>query len=92
MGTVAKLRPIIEILEGDLFGWINGYEYYCVYYNEFTKNHINDIEWSFAKRRLAKFNGLSYEKFHIQECKFLWNYKDSNLYKVLRESPLNYVI
>lgn len=31
------------------------------------KSHINGIEsfWSFAKRSLAKFNGLSDEKFYI---------------------------
>ena len=37
---------------------LNDYEHYRVY--EFAKNHINGVEsfWSFAKRRLAKFNGL----------------------------------
>ena len=44
---------------------LNGYEHYRVYHskNEFArgKSHVNGIEsfWSFAKRRLAKFNGLT---------------------------------
>ena len=37
---------------------LNGYEHYLVYHNEFAKNHINGIEWSFAKRRLAPFNKI----------------------------------
>ena len=99
-----------KVLEGSTIysdGWkaydgliLNGYEHYRVYHshNEFArgKSHINGIEsfWSFAKRRLAKFNGLSDETFHIhlKECEFRWNNKDSNLYKILlkllRDSPL----
>ncbi len=43
---------------------LNGYNHYCVFHShdEFArgKSHVNGIEgfWSFAKRRLAKFNGL----------------------------------
>ena len=99
-----------KVLEGSTIysdGWkayygliLNGYEHYRVYHshNEFArgKSHINGIEsfWSFAKRRLAKFNGLSDETFpiHLKECEFRWNNKDSNLYKILlkllRDSPL----
>ena len=72
---------------------LNGYEHYRVYhsYNEFAKNHINSIEWPFAKRRLVKFNGLGDEKFHIHE--FRWSNKNLDLYPILlkiqRESPLN---
>ena len=99
-----------KVLEGSTIysdGWkaydgliLNGYEHYRVYHshNEFArgKSHINGIEsfWSFVKRRLAKFNGLSDETFHIhlKECEFRWNNKDSNLYKILlkllRDSPL----
>ena len=68
-----------KVLEGSTIysdGWktcdgliLNGYEH-CRFYhihNEFAqgKSHINGIEsfWSFAKRRLAKFNGLSDESF-----------------------------
>jgi len=39
--------------------------------------HTNNIEgfWSFAKRRLAKFNGISRDTFpmHIKECEFRFN-------------------
>ena len=68
-----------KILEGSTIhtdGWkaydgliINGYNHYRVFHheNEFVrgKSHVNGIEsfWSFAKRRLAKFNGLTDEKF-----------------------------
>ena len=79
-----------KILEGSTIhtdGWkaydgliINGYNHYRVFHhqNEFArgKSHVNGIEsfWSFAKRRLAKFNGLTDEKFilHLKEteCRF----------------------
>ena len=76
-----------RILEGSTIytdGWkaydgliLNGYEHYRVYHskNEFArgKSHVNGIEsfWSFAKRRLAKFNGLTDDKFflHLNVCK-----------------------
>ncbi|MBD2808180.1 IS1595 family transposase, partial [Francisella tularensis] len=40
---------------------------------------------SFSKRRLAKFNGLSDDKFvlHLKECEFRWNNKDNDLYKIM---------
>ena len=55
---------------------LNGYEHYRVFHseNEFVrgKSHVNGIEnfWSFAKRRLAKFNGCSSAVFvlHLKEC------------------------
>ena len=74
-----------KILEGSTVytdGWkaydgliLNGYDHYRVFHsaNEFArgKNHVNGIEsfWSFAKRRLAKFNGLTDDKFilHLKE-------------------------
>lgn len=47
--------------------------------NEFSKGgsvHINGIEsfWSFTKRRLRKFNGLSKHTFdlHLKECEWRW--------------------
>lgn len=43
-------------------------------------SHINGIEsfWSFAKRRLAKFNGIARTTLplHIKECEFRYNSKD----------------
>ncbi|APA83031.1 Mobile element protein [Francisella tularensis subsp. novicida PA10-7858] len=70
---------------------LNGYDYYRIYHshNEFArgKNHVNGIEsfWSFSKRRLAKLNGLSDNKFvlHLKECEFRWNNKDNDLYKII---------
>ncbi len=66
--------------------------------NEFAKgkNHINGIEsfWSFAKRRLMKFQGVPRITFylHLKECEFRFNYRDKNLYvmllKMCRENPL----
>lgn len=42
-------------------------------------HHANTIEsfWSFAKRRLAKFNGLPKRTLplHIKECEFRWNHR-----------------
>ncbi|MFD0323024.1 IS1595-like element ISLgu1 family transposase [Lysobacter gummosus] len=59
-------------------------------------NHINGIEsfWSFAKRRLAKFNGLAKTTFylHLKECEFRFNHRHDDLYratlKLLRSNPL----
>ena len=52
---------------------LNGYEPYRIFNseNEFAtgKNPVNGIEsfWSFAKRRLAKFNGLTNKLFLASE-------------------------
>ncbi|MCJ7813267.1 IS1595 family transposase [bacterium] len=54
--------------------------------NEFVngKNHINGIEsfWSFAKRRLEKFHGISNIIFnlHLKECEFRFNNRNKNVY------------
>jgi transposase-like protein len=66
--------------------------------NEFVAgdSHINGIEsfWSYAKRQLQKFNGISKETFylHLKECEWRFNNRSKNLYlellKLLRENPL----
>lgn len=66
--------------------------------NEFAcgERHINGIEsfWSFAKRRLAKFNGVPEHTFylHLKETEFRFNHRRDNLYheilKLLRLNPL----
>jgi transposase len=66
--------------------------------NEFVRgsHHVNGIEsfWSFAKRRLAQFNGVAKHTFalHLKECEFRFNHRHDNLYlamlKLLRENPL----
>jgi transposase-like protein len=86
-----------QVLEGSTIhsdGWkaydglvLNGYDHYRVYHsqNEFSrgKSHVNGIEtfWSYAKRRLAKFNGLSGHKFllHLKECEFRFNHRHQNI-------------
>lgn len=44
-------------------------------------NHINGIEsfWSFAKRRLAKFNGIARTTLplHVKECEWRFNARDA---------------
>ena len=100
-----------KVLEGSTIysdGWkaydgiiLNGYDHYRVHHskNEFARGkcHINGIEsfWSFAKRRLAKFNGLDSGKFHfhLKECEFRWNFRDSRKFylimlKNFRNNPL----
>lgn len=48
-------------------------------YSDRQGGHVNGIEnfWSFAKRRLAKFNGVSRKTFllHLKECEFRCNHK-----------------
>ena len=59
-------------------------------------NHISPIEgfWGFAKRRLAKFNGIPWHAFylHLKETKFRFNHRGSKLYptfiRLLRNQPL----
>ena len=99
-----------KILEGSTIhtdGWraydgliLNGYNHYRVFHSkdEFVrgKSHVNGIEsfWSFAKRRLAQFNGLSDQTFffHLKECEFRFNHRNQNFYaivmKILRNNPL----
>ena len=67
--------------------------------NEFANGsrHINGIEsfWSYAKRRLIKFNGVPKETFylHLKETEFRFNNRQKNLYKtllkMLRKLPLS---
>lgn len=66
--------------------------------NEFARgtHHINGIEsfWSYAKRRLQKFNGVSHRTFylHLEECEWRFNNRSKNLYQelltLLRIHPL----
>lgn len=66
--------------------------------NEFARGnrHINGIEsfWSYAKRRLARFNGIPRKTFHLhlKECEFRFNHRNEDLYKallyLLRSNPL----
>jgi len=79
---------------------LNGYKHYRVYHSkdEFSrgKSHINGIEsfWSYAKRRLYKFNGVPKDKFilHLKESEWRWNHRDDKIYqlllKELRKNPL----
>jgi transposase-like protein len=82
-----------KILEGATIhsdGWraydgliLNGYDHYRVFHSrdEFArgKSHVNGIEsfWSFAKRRLSKFNGIASNKFnlHLKECEGKFNHQ-----------------
>lgn len=66
--------------------------------NEFAndQSHINGIEsfWSYAKRRLQKFNGVPAATFnlHLKECEWRFNHRHDNLYlellRLLRHHPL----
>ena len=72
---------------------LNGYEHYRVFHseNEFArgKSHVNGIEnfWSYAKRRLAKFNGYASDKFHIhlKECEFRYNHRNEDLLPIIKK-------
>lgn len=63
--------------------------------NEFVRGntHINGIEsfWSYAKRRLAKFNGITGNMFylHLKESEFRFNHRTDNLYAILLEEFRN---
>jgi transposase len=90
-----------KILEGSTVytdGWkaydgliLNGYDHYRIFHskNEFArgKNHVNGIEsfWSFAKRRMAKFNGISSDKFNInlKESEMRFNYRKIDFFAIM---------
>ena len=57
-------------------------------YSNRRGSHVNGIEnfWSFAKRRLAKFNGVSRDTFllHLKETEFRCNHKGGILKEMRR--------
>jgi len=67
---------------------LDGYKHKRINHSKTYSNrkgtHVNGIEnfWSFAKRRMAKFNGVSRKTFllHLKECEFRYN----NKYDILR--------
>ena len=105
--VITRGRVSVEaIIHSD--GW-RGYDglvdvgyakHYCVHHgeNEFANelSHINGIEsfWSYAKRRLQKFNGVPAATFHLhlKECEWRFNHRHGNLYlellRLLRHHPL----
>ena len=66
--------------------------------NEFVlgTHHVNGIEsfWSYAKRRLQKFNGVPTRTFylHLKECEYRFNHRNQDLshllLKLLERYPL----
>ena len=92
-----------HILDGSTIntdGWkaydgliLNGYDHHRVFHSkdEFARGkcHVNGIEnfWSFAKRRLAKFNGCSSDAFvlHLKECEFRYNHRNDDLFKIIKQ-------
>lgn len=66
---------------------LDGYKHKRISHSKSYSNrkgtHVNGIEnfWSFAKRRLAKFNGVSRKTFylHLKECEFRYNHKDATV-------------
>jgi len=77
---------------------VNGYDHYRVFHSrdEFARGkcHVNGIEsfWSYAKRRLAKFNGIASTKFvlHLKECEFRFNNKGQDLFDILCKNVLQF--
>ena len=76
---------------------VNGYDHYRVFHseNEFARGkcHVNGIEsfWSYAKRRLAKFNGISSKRFvlHLKECEFRFNHHHEDIFSILCKNVLH---
>ena len=105
-GIIRGKVKLESIIHSDYWRGYNGLvdigykKHYRVHHgdNEFAtrKSHINGIEsfWSFAKRRLVKFQGISQLTFylHLKECEFRFNFRDQNLYvillKMIRDNPL----
>ena len=105
-GIIRGKVKLDSIIHSDYWRGYNGLvdigykKHYRVHHgdNEFAtrKSHINGIEsfWSFAKRRLVKFQRIPQLTFylHLKECEFRFNYRDQNLYvillKMIRDNPL----
>ena len=108
MAPDARKKTLQDIIRGKVAleslihsdGW-RGYDtHYQVHHgnDEFARGstHINGIEsfWSYAKRRLARFNGFRHSHFilHLKETEFRFNYRNNDLYSVmlkhLRANPL----
>jgi transposase len=70
---------------------LDGYKHKRINHSKTYSNrkgtHVNGIEnfWSFAKRRLAKFNGVSRKTFllHLKECELRYNFK-GDILKILK--------
>ena len=75
---------------------VNGYDHYRVFHdkNEFArgKSHINGIEsfWSYAKRRMVKFNGIASHRFvlYLKESEFRFNNPTGDLFHILCKNVL----
>lgn len=71
---------------------LDGYKHKRINHSKTYSNrkgtHVNGIEnfWSFVKRRLSKFNGVSRKTFllHLKECEFRYN-KKHDMLKLLKE-------
>ena len=77
---------------------LNGYEHYRVFHNENEfargkepcqrhRERANlRFAWSFAKRRLAKFNGCSSAAFvlHLKECEWRYNHRHDDLLALIK--------
>ena len=54
------------------------------------KVYINGLEgfWSYAKQRLAKFHGVSKEKFplYLKEMEFRYNHRNEDLFELLAQN------
>ena len=59
------------------------------------KVYINGLEgfWSYAKQRLAKFHGVSKEKFplYLKEMEFRYNHRNQDLFELLVQNVTNLV-
>lgn len=80
-----KWRGFSELgLDGYMHHSIN----HSIEYMDKKGNHVNGIEsfWSFAQRRLAKFNGLPAHTLllHVKECEFRFNHRENLLEAVKR--------
>lgn len=71
---------------------LNGYRHHrinhgALEYSDRRGGHINGIEnfWSFAKRRLLRFNGIPAKDFylHLKECEFRYNERHDLYQKLL---------
>ena len=75
---------------------INGYEHIRIDHNRHSANgraYINSIEgfWSYAKERLAKFHGVSPERFYfyIKELEFRFNNRNCSIFNKIIEVITN---
>jgi transposase-like protein len=71
------------------------YQYFCEHNSLNQNEKICQSFWNYTNSRLTKFRGLSAKHtfIHLKECEFRYNYRNTDMYKLLlthfKQNPLH---